>query len=81
VVFDALKKNSRCHPQNLLMKSTTTGSYLHSVLGLNVPVHCNTSATLKVSDVAYMVYYSDVKQIELNQVSSKIFYEMVYSEN
>jgi hypothetical protein len=37
--------------------------------------------TLKVSDVAYMVYYSDVKQIELNQVSSKIFYEMVYSEN
>jgi hypothetical protein len=38
-------------------------------------------ATLKVSDVAYMVYYSDVKQIELNQVSSKIFYEMVYSEN
>ncbi len=38
-------------------------------------------ATLKVADVAYMVYYSDVKQIELNQVSSKIFYEMVYSEN
>jgi hypothetical protein len=38
-------------------------------------------ATLKVSDVAYMVYYSDVKTIELNQVSSKIFYEMVYSEN
>ena len=38
-------------------------------------------ATLKVSDVAYMVYYSDVKQIELNQVSRKIFYEMVYSEN
>ena len=38
-------------------------------------------ATLKGSDVAYMVYYSDVKQIELNQVSSKIFYEMVYSEN
>jgi hypothetical protein len=38
-------------------------------------------ATLKVADVAYMVYYSDVKTIELNQVSSKIFYEMVYSEN
>ena len=38
-------------------------------------------ATLKGSDVAYMVYYSDVKQIELNQVSSKIFYEMIYSEN
>ena len=38
-------------------------------------------ARLKVADVAYMVYYSDVKQIELNQVSSKIFYEMVYSEN
>ena len=38
-------------------------------------------ANLKGSDVAYMVYYSDVKQIELNQVSSKIFYEMVYSEN
>ena len=38
-------------------------------------------ATLKTADVAYMVYYSDVKQIELNQVSSKIFYEMVYSEN
>ena len=38
-------------------------------------------ATLKGSDVAYMVYYSDVKHIELNQVSSKIFYEMVYSEN
>ena len=37
--------------------------------------------TLKVADVAYMVYYSDVKQIELNQVSRKIFYEMVYSEN
>ena len=38
-------------------------------------------ATLKTTEVAYMVYYSDVKQIELNQVSSKIFYEMVYSEN
>jgi hypothetical protein len=38
-------------------------------------------ATLKTADVAYMVYYSDVKQIELNQVSSKIFYEMVYNEN
>lgn len=38
-------------------------------------------ATLKTADVAYMVYYSDVKQIELNQVSSKVFYEMIYSEN
>ena len=38
-------------------------------------------ATLKTAEVAYMVYYSDVKHIELNQVSSKIFYEMVYSEN
>jgi hypothetical protein len=38
-------------------------------------------ATLKTAEVAYMVYYSDVKQIELNQVNSRIFYEMVYSEN
>jgi len=38
-------------------------------------------ATLKVADVAYMVYYSNVKQIELNEVNRKIFYEMVYGEN
>ena len=38
-------------------------------------------ATLKTAESMYMVYYSDVKTIELNQVSSKIFYEMVYSEN
>ena len=38
-------------------------------------------SVFKAADVAYMVYYSDVKHIELNQVSSKIFYEMIYSEN
>ena len=38
-------------------------------------------ATLKVADVAYMVYYSNVKQIELNEVSRKMFYEMVYNDN
>jgi len=49
LVFDALKKNSRCHAPYRFMKSTTTGSYLHSVLGLKVAVHCNTSAALNIS--------------------------------
>jgi hypothetical protein len=48
---------------------------------INDKLHQQEWATLKTADVAYMVYYSDVKQIELNQVNSRIFYEMVYSEN
>jgi hypothetical protein len=38
-------------------------------------------ATLKINDVAYMVYYSNVTAIELNEVPRKVFYKMVYSEN
>ena len=38
-------------------------------------------ATLKTAESMYMVYYSDVKTIELNEVPRKVFYEMIYSEN
>ena len=38
-------------------------------------------ATLKSAEVCFMVYYSDVREIELNEVCAQVFYDMVYCEN
>lgn len=39
-------------------------------------------ATLVKAGVAYVVYYDTTTTIfELNQVTSEVFYQMVYSEN
>jgi hypothetical protein len=39
-------------------------------------------ATLRKSEVAYVVYYDEtITQIELNEVTSEVFYQMIYSEN
>jgi hypothetical protein len=39
-------------------------------------------ATLVKAGVAYVVYYDEtIRQMELNEVESNVFYEMIYSEN
>jgi len=39
-------------------------------------------ATLRKAEVAYVVYYDEsITQIELNEVTSDVFYQMIYSEN
>lgn len=39
-------------------------------------------ATLRRAEVAYVVYYDTTTTgLELNQVTSEVFYQMVYSEN
>lgn len=36
---------------------------------------------LKATDSSYCVFYSDVKQIEFNQVTQNVYHEMCYLEN
>lgn len=39
-------------------------------------------ATLRKAEVAYVVYYdTTITMLELNQVTTDVFYQMVYSEN
>lgn len=53
---------------------------------INPIIHTNEwetlKATLRTAGVAYVVYYDTTTTLlELNEVESDVFYQMVYSEN
>lgn len=53
---------------------------------INPFYHTNEWSTLKATlvkaGVAYVVYYDEtITHMELNEVESNVFYEMIYSEN